>query len=697
MRRGIEAMQNPKVSIVVIGYNIEKYIRNCLDSLINQDYTNYEIIFVNDGSKDNTLFIANDYSEKSDLIKVIDKANGGIVSARKAGLKYCTGEYVCFVDGDDWATENMISALVDGLDDAKTFDIIQSNFYEQSQNGDFHIREQRPNKEVLEEDEFVVNILDDSLAHFMFAKLYKRQFLLECGYLDFLEVTMAEDLMTNSLLGLHNPQVRLLDCCTYFYRYNSTSCSRDGSNKLLEQTKTINYIIDEFKRVGQYYKYNKLLDFLWFSYSIVYVTNMEVHPFVKKNVLNATKPYIKQWKSNNYCLNLWNQLGKKEKLTFNIFLRVPVISNVYTSFYKRVKSRKNREENYFVKRALENKKYYDEYLESIKLDNTRNTIFLIGTSSRSNVGDHAIAFSEIRLLKEMFSDIYSIVEITEDCYTCEIDRITALVRKEDVICITGGGFLGDLWLYEENIVRDVINRFKDNKIIIFPQTLHFSETSDNNIEYTKSVSSYRNHNNIRFFLRDFRSFDQMSKIVGADKCRLFPDMALLNTISLSTKNKSGVLVCLRQDKEKVLSNYTRNKIEESLISQGLNLHFGSTLAEGEKDGDITLERRKEVLLNKLEEFRSFQLIVTDRLHGMILSCLAGTPCIAFDNTSKKVSGVYKQWMASLQYVEVVDSYDDFVVALDKLIHYPEFDYSKDYLLPQENLMIEAIKTFISEE
>lgn len=690
-------IHNPKVSIVVIGYNIEKYIRNCLDSLINQDYDNYEIVFVNDGSKDSTLSIAKKYSEKYDLIKVIDKANGGIVSARKAGLKFCAGEYVCFVDGDDWATENMVTALVEGLDDANSFDIVQSNFYEQSQNGDFHIREQRPNKEILEEDEFVVSILDDSLAHFMFAKLFKRQFLLECRYLDFLEVTMAEDLMTNSLLGLHNPRVHIVDCCTYYYRYNASSCSRDGTSKLLEQTKTINYIIDKFKKAGKYTKYKELLDFLWFSYSVTYVTNMNVHPLVKRDILKITKPYIKDWCENSHCIKLWYDIGKKEKITFIVFYKVPVISSIYTAIYNKAISYKDHDGNIFKNKAFENKKVYDDYLDSVESKNKRKTIFLMGTSSRSNVGDHAIAFSEIEFLNKEFSQDYSIVEITEDCYTCEIDRITSLVRKDDVICITGGGFLGDLWLYEENIVRDIIARFKDNRVLVFPQTLHFSENTDNNIEYTNSVSSYRSHKNIMFFLRDCRSFDQMSKIVGAEKCRLFPDMALLNSICLLPKNKSGVLVCLRKDKEKILSNYTRNKIEESLVSHGLNLHFGSTLAEGEKDGDIPLERRQEVLLNKLEEFRSYQLIVTDRLHGMILSCLAGTPCIAFDNTSKKVSGVYKQWMTSLQYVEVVDSYDDFVVALDKLIHYPEFDYSKDYLLPQENLMIEAIKTFISEE
>lgn len=103
-------MKSPFVSVIVIGYNIEKYIDNCIQTVIDQSYRNIEIIFVNDGSKDNTLDQVKEYTYDSRL-KIVDKPNGGIVSARKAGVRESAGDYVAFIDGDDWLNTDMISRL----------------------------------------------------------------------------------------------------------------------------------------------------------------------------------------------------------------------------------------------------------------------------------------------------------------------------------------------------------------------------------------------------------------------------------------------------------------------------------------------------------------------------------------------------------------------------------------------------------
>ena len=102
-----------KVSIIIPVYNGEKYIQNCIDSVINQTYKNLEIIIVNDGSKDDTLSVLKKY--KTDKrIKIINKENGGLSSARNTGLKYVSGKYLMFLDSDDYlsldAIEKMISA-----------------------------------------------------------------------------------------------------------------------------------------------------------------------------------------------------------------------------------------------------------------------------------------------------------------------------------------------------------------------------------------------------------------------------------------------------------------------------------------------------------------------------------------------------------------------------------------------------------
>ena len=95
-----------KISIVVPVYNIEKYIGKCIDSIISQTYHNYELILVDDGSKDGSANICDEYAKNNKNIKVIHKSNGGLSDARNAGINEATGDYVIFVDGDDFIKDS---------------------------------------------------------------------------------------------------------------------------------------------------------------------------------------------------------------------------------------------------------------------------------------------------------------------------------------------------------------------------------------------------------------------------------------------------------------------------------------------------------------------------------------------------------------------------------------------------------------
>lgn len=104
-------MSSPLVSIIVPIYKVEPYLRRCLDSIVNQTYTNLEIILVDDGSPDGCPQICDEYAAKDNRIVVIHKENGGLSDARNAGLDICKGEYISFVDSDDWVDEKYIEAL----------------------------------------------------------------------------------------------------------------------------------------------------------------------------------------------------------------------------------------------------------------------------------------------------------------------------------------------------------------------------------------------------------------------------------------------------------------------------------------------------------------------------------------------------------------------------------------------------------
>lgn len=101
------------ISIIVPGFNIENYVRPCIESLVNQSYKNLEILLVDDGSTDRTGEIFDDYAKKDNRIKVVHKANGGVSSARNMALHHAAGDYVLFVDGDDWLEEKAVEILVD--------------------------------------------------------------------------------------------------------------------------------------------------------------------------------------------------------------------------------------------------------------------------------------------------------------------------------------------------------------------------------------------------------------------------------------------------------------------------------------------------------------------------------------------------------------------------------------------------------
>lgn len=108
---------NYKVSLILPVYNVEKYLRQCIDSIISQNYENKEIILVDDGSKDKSPAICDEYSEKYDFIKVIHKENGGLSSARNTGILNATGDYIIFVDSDDFIEDGSLDKIMKNINE----------------------------------------------------------------------------------------------------------------------------------------------------------------------------------------------------------------------------------------------------------------------------------------------------------------------------------------------------------------------------------------------------------------------------------------------------------------------------------------------------------------------------------------------------------------------------------------------------
>lgn len=104
---------NPKLSVIVPVYNAEKYLHQCIDSILGQELIDLEVILVNDGSTDNSGAICDEYARRDNRVKVIHKTNGGVSLARNTGIEFSSGEYIAFVDADDWIESNMYSEMLE--------------------------------------------------------------------------------------------------------------------------------------------------------------------------------------------------------------------------------------------------------------------------------------------------------------------------------------------------------------------------------------------------------------------------------------------------------------------------------------------------------------------------------------------------------------------------------------------------------
>ena len=105
-------MTNPQISVILSAYNEERFIRKAIESVVNQTLEDIEIIIINDGSTDDTLDIINSYADKDKRIVVIDQENIGLGASRNKGMKIAKGEYVTFLDGDDWFREDAFEIAI---------------------------------------------------------------------------------------------------------------------------------------------------------------------------------------------------------------------------------------------------------------------------------------------------------------------------------------------------------------------------------------------------------------------------------------------------------------------------------------------------------------------------------------------------------------------------------------------------------
>lgn len=304
-----------KVSVIVPVYNVEKFIDKCLNSLVNQTLKEIEIIVVNDGTKDNSQKIIDKYVKKyPDKIKSYIKENGGQGSARNYGLKKATGEYIGYVDSDDFVEKDMYKKL---------YDKAKENNYDIVVCGNYNVSEDYQNKNI---DAFINNYNTD-LENIFFGKMavwnkiYKRDILIK-NKLEFKEKVWYEDLAFTLKAIMNSNTFAFIDEPLYDYLI------REGSTMNNSNVQRNLEILDAFDDILSYIKHNKkeeyfdkveflAIDHIYIS-AIVRILKANADNKIKKETVNELICYMNKnfpnYKNNKYI----NTLSRNRKIIYKL-------------------------------------------------------------------------------------------------------------------------------------------------------------------------------------------------------------------------------------------------------------------------------------------------------------------------------------------------------------------------------------------
>ena len=258
-----------KISVIIPVYNVEKYIDKSMDSVLNQTYKNLEIILVDDGSKDSSGKICDEYAKKDERIKVIHQENGGLSAARNAGLDIATGKYVMFLDSDDFFENNSCEVLYNEIE-SKDADYVVGNYIHVTYEGE---KWEKPLFDTNIYDNFKLSINDYEKSFFVmnsvvWNKIFKREFIEKLN-LRFIPRAIAEDAIFSTYVYVHTDKGYFINDVVYNYRQNqenvsiSTNCTKQYFEGLNNSYKLIFNNFDSTNNIGFYrFFYARIMPYL---------------------------------------------------------------------------------------------------------------------------------------------------------------------------------------------------------------------------------------------------------------------------------------------------------------------------------------------------------------------------------------------------------------------------------------------------
>ena len=722
-----ERLRSVDISVIIPVYNVEPYLRECLDSVVQQKYDSYEVICVNDGSSDNSLKILEEYREKYSKVRVFTKENGGLSSARNYGLLKAIGKYIYFLDSDDkLADDYCLSFLVAQMEendldvlyiDGKSIfeeEYIGKNraFYQKAyqrqrsygiynhgyelladfvRNADYYVQSslQCLRKEYVEENKltFVDGLLyEDNI--FTFKGMMLANKVMHINKVVFLHRIRNGSIMQSksefkNFYSLYVTYQELICFCNCEVKEKSvdkeiTSILNSIRNSALSMYERLKY--EEKKYILNFPDYEQHMMNALFFPSVKIVNDAHIFPYhlfhagdriVIYGAGNIGKKFYYRAKEDGIVevVGIVDSNALEMKMGDIPVLSLPIIKQMdYDYILIAVENAEVVQEiknsllrlgipEYRIKWAGDvyfKDNYYHKSFEYQKFSNrlmqsNRKRFFLFMLPEHGNLGDYAIAIAEKQFFEDYFPE-YELIRVTTNEWLELKTYFMNNIKKSDVLFITGGGFIGDMWT-SFDICRDILQSFPQNRKILLPNTLTYYDIQNRDIVREDLGQIFSDHHTYMFF-REKNSLKLCSDLGWGDRCYCFPDMVLYLQHEKEKLERNGkVLLCFRVDAEKV---FQKNEAIKNIIVRNeiqyteLDTHKYRYISEPE--GELYVN-------DLLGEFQKYNLVITDRLHGMLLAYVSGTPCIAFDNSTHKLSGAY-EWIKESPDVTCWENYDE---------------------------------------
>lgn len=239
-----------KVSIIIPVYNVQNYLRQCLDTVVGQSYKNIEIILVNDGSTDLSGKICEEYSIKDKRIHVIDQKNQGAANAKNVGLDYATGDYIAFADSDDFVELDWIEEMVYTMEQ-KNADIVECDFdkvyinkREKGNNASFRA-------EMFSAEEYMCQYLDNWTCSLFWNKLFKFELIKEIRFRK--ERRCIDDEFFTYKVVSKATKIYRHEKCLYHYRQRASSVVSSIKNHIQKTDDALEILIERYEWVKKYF------------------------------------------------------------------------------------------------------------------------------------------------------------------------------------------------------------------------------------------------------------------------------------------------------------------------------------------------------------------------------------------------------------------------------------------------------------